>query len=98
MPVLEGIAKEYAGQGVLVLSINTEGRSMGRQARQMVDRLAPTAVLLSDQGQAASLYKVNTIPHMLVLDRHGTVAWVHRGMGSSAALRSDLKKAIEALL
>ena len=98
MPVLEGIAKEYADQGVLVLSINTEGRSMARQARQMVDRLAPTVLLLSDQGQAASLYKVNTIPHMLILGRNGMVRWVHRGMGTSAGLRNDLKKTIEALL
>ncbi len=98
MPVLEGMAKEYAGQGLVILSINTEGRSMTRQARQMVNRLAPTVELLSDQGQAASLYKVNTIPHMLILDRNGTVVWVHRGMGSAAGLRSDLNQAIEALL
>tara|TARA_R110002096_G_scaffold299503_6_gene494185 strand:+ start:86295 stop:86855 length:561 start_codon:yes stop_codon:yes gene_type:complete len=98
MPVLNGIAKKYASQGVRVVSINTEGGGASQAARKMANRLAPSLELASDTGIASSLYKVNTIPHMLIVDRAGTVRWVHRGMGTTAQLRRDLERAIEALL
>jgi len=98
MPVLNEIAQRYADRGVIVLSINTEGGAAAQRARTMANQLAPSVELLSDTGVASSLYKVNTIPHMLMLDRKGTVRWVHRGMGTRAGLRKDLEQAIEALL
>lgn len=98
MPVLNGIAQTYADRGVRVVSVNTEGTGAAQKARRMADRLAPSVDLVSDTGMASSLYKVNTIPHMLIVDREGTVRWVHRGMGTTAQLRKDLERAIEALL
>jgi thiol-disulfide isomerase/thioredoxin len=98
MPVLNGIAQKYADRGVRIISINTEGRGASRAARNMADRLAPEVELVSDTGIASSLYKVNAIPHMLIVDRSGTVRWVHRGMGTTGQLRRDLEKVIEALL
>lgn len=98
MPVLEDIATTYADQGVRVISVNTEGAGAAQRARRMVDRLAPSVELLSDTGVAASLYKVHTIPHMLILDRQGTVRWVHGGMGTAAGLRRDLVRTIKPLL
>ncbi len=98
MPVLNGIAQTYADQGIRVISINTEGTRAAQKARNMANRLAPSVELVSDTGVASSLYKVNTIPHMLIIGREGTVRWVHRGMGTTAQLKRDLEKAIEALL
>ncbi|MCP4443731.1 MAG: TlpA family protein disulfide reductase [Myxococcales bacterium] len=98
MPVLEGIATAYGDRGVRVISVNTEGPGAAQRARRMTDRLAPSVELLSDTGVASALYKVNTIPHMLIVDRAGTVRWVHRGLGSVGSLRRDLSQAIKALL
>ena len=98
MPVLNGIAQKYADRGVRVVSVNTEGTGASQKARNMANRLSPSLELVSDTGIASSLYKVNTIPHMLIIDRAGTVRWVHRGMGTTAQLRRGLEKAIEALL
>ncbi len=98
MPVLERVAKKYADRGVRVISVNTEGGGAAARARKMANRLAPSLELLSDTGVASALYKVNTIPHMLIIDREGTVRWVQRGMGSSASLQRNLSRAIEALL
>ena len=98
MPVLEDIAESYADRGVRVISINTEGAGAAQRARRMANQLAPSLELVSDTGVASALYKVNTIPHMLIIDREGTVRWVHRGMGSAGGLRRDLEKATKALL
>ena len=98
MSVLEGVAQKYADRGVRVISINTEGAGAAQRARAMAESLAPSLELVSDTGVASALYKVNTIPHMLILDREGTVRWVHRGMGATSSLRKDLETNIEALL
>ena len=98
MPVLEEIATLYGDKGVRVLSVNTEGFGLARAARAMVEQLSPSALLVSDDGSASRLYNVSTIPHMLVIDRQGTVRWVKRGFGSASALRSDLRSVIEELL
>lgn len=98
MPVLEEMSILYGDRGVRVLSVNTEGFGMARAARAMAERLTPSALVVSDDGSAARLYNVSTIPHMLVIDRQGTVRWVKRGFGSAAGLRSDLRTVIEELL
>jgi thiol-disulfide isomerase/thioredoxin len=98
MPVLDEVARTYKGQDLVVLSLNTEGPRMARAAREMANELAPSTILASDHGPVSALYKVTTIPHMLVIDREGRVRWVHRGFTSPARLRSDLHNAIRPLL
>lgn len=98
MPVLEELASRYKDQGLVVLSLNTEGARLARDARKMADELSPSVKLLSDNGPVSQLYKVTTIPHMLVIDRTGRVRWVHRGFVSAARLRDGLDDAIRPLL
>lgn len=98
MPVLEEVALLYRDKGVRVLSINTEGPRQARAARAMVQRLSPSVTLVSDQGEVSQLYKVGTIPHMLVLDPKGQVRWVHRGFSGASSMRSSLRAIIEELL
>ena len=98
MPVLEDLAKSYGERGLVVLSVNNEGASQAKEARAMASRLAPAVQLASDTGMASSLYKVTTIPHMLVIGRDGTVVAVHRGFSSASSLRDDLEEAVADLL
>lgn len=98
MPVLEEIALTYRDKGVRVLSINTEGPTQARAARAMVQRLSPSVTLVSDEGTVGRMYKVGTIPHMLLLDQDGQVRWVKRGFSGAASLRSNLRAIIEELL
>ena len=98
MPVLEAIASRYKDQGLVVLSLNTEGERLARKARTMADELSPSVTLASDNGPVSQLYKVTTIPHMLVIDREGRVRWVHRGFVSASGLREGLNEAIGPLL
>lgn len=98
MPVLEDMATTYKDQGLVVLSLNTEGAESARAARSMVDELAPSVKLMSDNGRVSLLYKVTTIPHMLVIDREGQVQWVHRGFVGSSSLHDGLTEAVTPLL
>ncbi len=98
MPVLNELASTYKDQGLVVLSLNTEGPRLARAARKMANELAPNTKLASDHGPVSALYKVTTIPHMLVIDREGQVRWVHRGFGTAAGLRKGLAAAIRPLL
>ncbi len=98
MPVLDEIARKYEDQGLVVLSVNTEGPRLARAAREMANELAPATTLTSDHGPVSALYHVTTIPHMLVIDREGRVRWVHRGFTSASRLRSGLVEAIGPLL
>ena len=98
MPVLNQIAQAHQDQGLVVLSLNTEGPRLAPAARKMADELSPGVKLASDNGPVSLLYKVTTIPHMLVIDREGEVRWVHRGFTSAKALREGLEDAIRPLL
>jgi thiol-disulfide isomerase/thioredoxin len=98
MPVLNDLSKAYNDQGLVVLSLNTEGARLAPAARKMADELAPQVKLASDNGPVSLLYKVTTIPHMLVIDRKGKVRWVHRGFVSASGLRDGLEDAIRPLL
>lgn len=98
MPVLEDVATGFRDRGLRVLSINIEGRDQAPEARNMLAELAPSLELLSDTGQASRLYKVTTIPHIVIVDRSGMVRWVDRGFTSAAALRKNLRAELEELL
>lgn len=98
MPVLEEVARQYKERGLVILSVNTEGPGAAPSARAMAERLSPSLTLLSDEGSASVLYKVTTIPHMLVVDREGRVRWIHRGFSTASGLHSDLSEIIEELL
>ncbi len=96
MPRLESIASAFPKSDVALLSINIEGREKTAAAKAMAQELNPSAVVLSDGGRVADLYSVTTIPHLLVIDREGRIAWVHRG-GLSGRTGAELAEEIERL-
>ena len=100
MPMLEKSHRELADRGVVFLSVNTEGPRKARAARAMVDQLSPSLLLLSDQSRVADTYKVDIIPHMVLIDRRGMVREVHRGLprGGVSQLHEELERSLNELL
>ncbi len=85
MPRLESVAKHFAQSNVTLLSINTEAAGARVKARTLVDQLSPSAILVQDTGEVADRYGVTSIPYLALIDRTGTLVWVHRGgLGRSA--------------
>lgn len=96
MPALEAVYRDLGERGFVVLSVNTDGRSKAQieKARRVAFRTS--FPLLSDDGHVQRMYKVRTIPHLVLVDHLGVVRHVHRG--ASRSLESKLRKQVTTLL
>lgn len=97
MPVVEQVVGERDGE-VVLLSVCSDGTRQSREARRLVDELAPGAQLVADDGAVADGYGVGTIPHLVVVGRDGAVVHVHRRYSGPAALERDLRAAVDRAL
>jgi thiol-disulfide isomerase/thioredoxin len=84
LPALERLQARHRGRGLTVLGINIEGAGAAAAARAMADRLGVSYPLLADAGEVADRYQVTTIPHLVLIDRHGVVRGVFHGTGDLA--------------
>jgi thiol-disulfide isomerase/thioredoxin len=98
MPVLQKVSRRFAGDDLVVLSVNVEGPEMAREAAEMVGELAPDLVLLSDDDRVRSEYKIKVFPHMVLIDRQGVVRWVESGFRGAGKLETALVAHLESLL
>ncbi len=96
MPILAGAVARRSSNAVL-LSVCTDGHERGREARRLIDELAPGATLVADQGDVADQYGVSTIPHVVVVDRAGRVVLVERRVAADS-LRSAIDAALDRAL
>jgi thiol-disulfide isomerase/thioredoxin len=94
MPAIEAVYRKLRDRGFTVLSINTDGSDETAAARRAVARTS--FPLLVDDGVVQDMYKVRTIPHLVLVDRLGVVRHVHRG--SSRSLERSLTRQVTALL
>jgi thiol-disulfide isomerase/thioredoxin len=96
MPVLADAVARRASTAVL-LSVCTDGHERPREARRLVDELAPGATLVADEGDVADQYAVSTIPHVVVVDRAGRVMLVERRVAADS-LRRTIDDALDRAL
>jgi thiol-disulfide isomerase/thioredoxin len=96
MPVLAGAVARRHGDAVL-LSVCTDGNERSREARRLIEELAPGATLVADEGDVADQYGVSTIPHVVVVDRAGRVVLVERRVALDS-LRRTIDEAIDRAL
>jgi peroxiredoxin len=76
-PILDQISRQYRGKGVTLVGINVEHDSSAA-----VDWLKETPVsfpiLFDVDSKVSKLYGVDGMPSTVILDRKGTVRYVHR--------------------
>jgi peroxiredoxin len=79
---MQKLQKEYTGQGVIWLSINSSAPGkQGHYPAKEVNALmaerqaAPTAYLLDSDGKVGRLYGAKTTPHMFIVDKAGKVVY-----------------------
>ena len=97
---MQGLQKEFTGQGVVWLAINsTEDASSDYQtppqlARWMRDKGAsPSATLMDEDGQVGALYAARVTPHMYIVNAQGQLAYAG-GIDSIPSARvADIDKA-----
>jgi peroxiredoxin len=78
MPALDELYKRYHSLGFTVLGVNVEEDS--RKARDILDDLHVSfPVLFDDHSTVSRLYDVAAMPSTVLVDRSGTVRYLHKG-------------------
>ncbi len=100
IPAQKRLYAKYAARGFEVWSVNED---QGKNAEQRAAAYArarqlPFPVVHDHDGLAAELYKVESFPHMVIVDRLGVVRKVNIGVISLSKLEEDLDAAIAASL
>lgn len=88
LPAIERVHRRYQDQGLMVLSINSDD---AHKARALLRSLGATLPLFADDGTTADRYRVSTIPHLVLVDRHGIIRHVHRGIADEAELDQHVR-------
>ena len=78
MPLLDELYSRYQRVGFNLLGVNIDDDS--RRAMQMVEELGVNFPVLFDaRKEVSKLYEVDAMPVTVIIDRQGTVRYVHHG-------------------
>ncbi|HSG96808.1 MAG TPA: TlpA disulfide reductase family protein [Woeseiaceae bacterium] len=78
MPLLDQLYSRYQRVGFSLLGVNIDDDS--RRAMQMVEELGVNFPVLFDaRKEVSKLYEVEAMPVTVIIDRQGTVRYVHHG-------------------
>jgi peroxiredoxin len=78
IPALDELYKRYHSLGFTVLGVNVEEDS--RKARDIINDLHVSfPVLFDDRSTVSRLYDVAAMPSTVLVDRSGTVRYLHKG-------------------
>jgi len=108
MQALQRQVTEQGGVWYTVASSRpgTQGHVNGLEADKLTDdrNASPTAVLLDPKGDLGRLYGASTTPHMFVIDRNGTLAYMgaiddqpNTNRATVKGARNYVREALEAL-
>ena len=95
MPALDSLYKRYRERGFRVVGVNKDVAKA--DAERFLQRVAVTFPLVADSNDAvAKAFDVQAMPSGYLVDRKGTVRYVHHGYTASTA--AALTSEIESLL
>ena len=78
MPLLDELYSRYGRVGFSLLGVNIDDNSS--KAMDMVSELGVTfPVLFDSRKEVSKLYEVDAMPVTVLIDREGTVRYVHQG-------------------
>ncbi|HKA89209.1 MAG TPA: TlpA disulfide reductase family protein [Haliangiales bacterium] len=95
MPALERLYRARRAAGLEIMSVNVEGPPAAGRARAFAASLDPpvTFPLYADDGRTGAAYRVDVIPHLVLVDKRGRIRAVEIGPPSA-----DLDERVAALL
>jgi peroxiredoxin len=92
MPTLNRLHKDLGKKGLTVLAINIEGQR--EPARRFALKHGLKMKVLVDNGRVSSQYGVVTIPHLVIVDTKGEIAYT----GGANTRESKIRSVIDELL
>jgi len=78
MPLLEDIYKKYSELGFVLLGVNVEEDS-SKAAELLREIPVSFPILYDNTNEVTKLYKVVAMPTTVMVDRDGTLRYLHRG-------------------
>lgn len=99
MPALQRLYGAYRAAGLEILGVNLDdGPGRARRALEYAAARSLTFPIVLDDGVTSSRFRVDSIPHLVVIDKRGVVRDVHVGVTSAARLERRLGETIARLL
>lgn len=95
LPVVAQVCKEYADKGIVFRAVNLKEDAETIRAFLQEEPIDAPVVMDTD-GAAALAYRVEAIPHTVIIGRDGIVEAVH--VGASEGMEAKLRKQLDALL
>ena len=78
MPILDQLYKKYKAAGFTLLGVNVEPKSADAVAFLKATPVS-FPILFDTQSKVSTLYEVSGMPSTVIVDRKGTVRYVHHG-------------------
>jgi thiol-disulfide isomerase/thioredoxin len=95
LPIVAQVCKEYADKGIVFRAVNLKEDAETIRAFLQEEPIDASVVMDAD-GAAAVAYRVEAIPHTVIIGRDGSVEAVH--VGASEGMEAKLRKQLDALL
>ena len=95
LPIVAQVCKEYADKGIVFRAVNLKEDAETIRAFLQEEPIDAPVVMDTD-GAAAMAYRVEAIPHTVIIGRDGIVEAVH--VGASEGMEAKLRKQLDALL
>ncbi|MBT5738299.1 MAG: redoxin domain-containing protein [Planctomycetes bacterium] len=97
LPTMQKVTDAFKDRGVVFYGINL--LEPAARVQSFVDKKKWTfSVLLDEKGEVAKQYKVNGIPHSIVIGKDGKILNVHVGFGGAEVLEKQLTEELKAAL
>ena len=79
MPAIEKVYEKYKDRGLEVVSVNIENDAVRASSFAAAFKPRLTFPLFVDGGPAQAAFRVDAIPHLVLIDKDGRIAFVHVG-------------------
>lgn len=97
MPSYGALHRELSARGFAVVGVNCdrEGDQAAIARRYAADHQLPFRVIL-DPGALARAFRLSVYPHLVLIDAHGQIRWVHQGRAFDRTIRGAVEDALAA--
>jgi thiol-disulfide isomerase/thioredoxin len=83
MPILEQLNKQYRSKGLALIGVNVEPDSKAAM-NWLKETPVSFPILFDTDSKVSKLYQVAGMPNTVIVDRRGTVRYIHRGYQAGA--------------
>ena len=98
IPILDGLHQTWAGRGVSFVGVNSDGggATLADIKAFMVEHPFSYPVVHDGDGEVGARYRLEALPHLVVVGRDGRIRGSYVGYTSKATLEKAVREAVEA--